>query len=345
MARRELWNAAAAAARARGADRTAMAAALCEVGAALADAGPTHGSPALLGLADALVPAALDLVAQRRWSAPGGGSAQRRALLAAPALVAHCGPDGRRSPAVLSDLLSAAGRLQRWGDAPAWLERLVAAATTAGAVAAADSAPDLLRRLGVVAAWRSGAVRLRRAALASARRVPADAACAALSLPELGAERLARVLEEHAADPWWWPDGGRGRGAGVGPGRPVVARLGGFRGFGGPWARPPRVLGPLDREGAAWDVATDHPDHPGDPGRLERWRVLADVHGVAVHRWSPGLDLPVRSGGTGAGTAPPGALPWDDEVTGRASAGRTAVLSRAHSHLLDVVLLDARGPL
>lgn len=241
---------------------------------------------------------------------------------------------------MLADLLRAAGRLQRWGDAPAWLERLIAAATTAGAAAAADSSPDLLRRLGVVAAWRSGAVRLRRAALTSAGRVPADAACAALSLPELGAEHLALLLERHAADPWWWPDGDGVRGAGVGPGRPVVARLGGFRGFGGPWARPPRVLGALGGDGTAWDVATAHPDHPGAE---ERWRVLADVHGVAVHRWSPGPDLLVRSGGTGAGTAPPEAPPWDDEVTGRASAGRTAVLSRAHSHLLDVVLLDARG--
>ena len=71
------------------------------------------------------------------------------------------------------------------------------------------------------------------------------------------------ALERHARDPWWWP------GVAAAPG--VLRRIGGFRGFGGPWLGAPRVV-PGGPTGCS--VAADG----------ARWAIVADVHGAAVTR-------------------------------------------------------------
>jgi hypothetical protein len=94
-----------------------------------------------------------------------------------------------------------------------------------------------LLEAGQVAAWRAGLAHYREGALEVGARLDPVVACAALGLPD-GAP-VAQVLQRLRADPWLSPEAAmsatRARALGV------VARVGDFRGFGGPFLRPPRV--------------------------------------------------------------------------------------------------------
>ncbi len=248
-----------------------------------------------------------------------GGSSPERIVLRG--VVGQLGPWLRSDPTGCLTQVSHAARVlaRRPGALDAWVRRLVAAA------ARTDDAAQL-RELGVVAAWRSGLVRLRDATLRAARGLPAEALAAVLGLP--GAAEDA--LRANATDPWAWP-GHEPR-----PGElRVVARSGGFTGFGGPWPVPPVMIG---GDGVRWRVRA------GTDERLLLW----DVHGDAVLP-TAAADLELCSdpaavlGAPGmlrlAGLSTP--APWQDEVTGAVVVSRTAVLSRAGSHHHD--LLRAGG--
>ncbi|MBO3084470.1 hypothetical protein [Cellulomonas fengjieae] len=166
----------------------------------------------------------------------------------------------------------------------------------------------------LVAAWRAGAARFRTAALREAASLPRSVAAAVLGLPA-GADP-AETLARHTQDPWWWP------GFRLEPG--VVRRVGGFRGFGGPWVTTPRVV-PGGPTGCA--VSADG----------ARWAIVADVHGAAVVRLGDEQTPPAPA--TATDRLP---VPWTDRVTGVAGAGGSVLLvSRRHSYWVDAVRVAA----
>ncbi|MGW6229239.1 hypothetical protein ACWFQT_19225, partial [Cellulosimicrobium cellulans] len=206
-----------------------------------------------------------------------------------------------------------------------------------------------------VAAWRSGLVRYRDAALAAARSLPAQVARATLSLPVTGADAqtgpadLRAVLDRHAADPWWWPaspqsdePGGtrwvRLPGA-PGPAR-VLGRFGGFRGFGGPWRSPALVVGADARHpGVRWVLlSTGDGPRSGDAAatgdETVEWTLVADVHGAFVAR-APG------AGDHATGTV---TLPGPDAVDqGLHGSDHGPAGMRATAPAPDDVLSDVSG--
>lgn len=263
---------------------------------------------------DTVVAALVDQVCVLAVRGVGRVSAERLALRD---VVGRLGPWLRADPAgCVAQTAHAAGVLaHRPGALDGWLRRLPAAA------ARSDDA-EQLRQLGVVAAWRSGIVRLRDAALRAAQGLPADALAAVLEVRD---DPVA-VLRANTADPWTWP----GREPRPGELR-IIARSGGFTGFGGPWSVPPVVL---DGDGLRWRIRA------GPAERLLLW----DVHGDAVLP-TGAAELDGRSRAVAAHMAH-GVLrlsglraraPWHDDVTGAAAVGRTAVLSRAGSHHLDLL--------
>ncbi|MGC4122280.1 MAG: hypothetical protein QM765_48395 [Myxococcales bacterium] len=89
---------------------------------------------------------------------------------------------------------------------------------------------------GQVLAWRCGLAHYRDSALHAWRTLPDSLAREALGLPR-GSSEAKAVLESALGDPWQRP------GAAVLPPRlKVVGKVGGFRGFGGPFLTPPRLF-------------------------------------------------------------------------------------------------------
>ncbi len=96
------------------------------------------------------------------------------------------------------------------------------------AALAAHATGDTWRALGQIAAWRAGMAHYRDGALAAADTLPASAALAALGAD--GGDWPA-VRAALAANRWW--SGGDGA---------AERRVGGFAGFGGPFAEPPEIV-------------------------------------------------------------------------------------------------------
>ena len=290
VAQREVLNARVAAARSAGAPVDALRAALVEMAPAadhLARSmpGPEAFAPAVLPLVDAVA----RLVGRRAWHE---ASAERWALLGVVPFLPRA---VSRSPeATLEVVVQGAARTVLGTDLGAWGRRLAAADEHL-----ADD--DAFRHAAAVAAWRSGFVRVRQAALAAAAELPDDALPALLDLPAssddgAGAERSTsprEVLARNAAEPFWWPGA---------PTSGRVARVGGFRGSSGPWVGVPVVLGRQDVPTPTWRVWAD--DQP--------WVVLADAHGTAVLR-----DHAARTAGS-AGTTGVTAAAGTAGVTGTA---------------------------
>lgn len=278
---------------------------LAETARATRDGAGAH-SEGVAGAVGAVVEAAVDLAVRRRWGArtPAEWALTDVVPCVAPWVVAR--------PGVVRELASAATPVVRQGEAQAWSRRVAAAAA-----AAPDASAAQVRALVVTAAWRSGLARYRDAALTAAAGLPAPLAATVL---DLDAGSVADALAGQAGDRWAWP-GTRWPEAGV------LRRVGGFRGLGGPWLEPPRVLGPAPD---GWLVAADD----------TVWVLVADVHGSAT----------VRTTRAGGATGLPAAtrwrgrlpVPWHDEVTGIARGTDGAALlavSRRHSYLVDLVRL------
>jgi len=127
---------------------------------------------------------------------------------------------------------------------------------------------DRFLRAGQVAAWACGMAHFRSSVLTAAAKLPLG-----LLLPIFGldGEAAAVRLLEDLADPWYVPS------------RPheqtrelrLVARTGGFIGFGGPFANPPEVARFGDRL-----YAFDH---------QHAWWIFADAFGVVLRRFGNSL--------------------------------------------------------
>lgn len=214
-------------------------------------------------------PAAVDAVGWALWN----GSLE---LLAG----GHLGPSARFPPLsrVFTELLPAAPHLL--GSAPAALLTTLLNGTLTLAVRSPDvasrwldalpralAAPDVdaLRDAGLVLAWLSGLASARSRALELLGALPA-----ALSATLLGVRADAALhgrIEALRSSPWTRPN----LPLAATPRLAFIGSVGGFRGFGGPFLRPPRVA--LGEDGSL--LATD--------GR-EVVALFADAFGVELTR-------------------------------------------------------------
>lgn len=157
----------------------------------------------------------LQLAAQSRLPAVAACDAQGRLLDALPDLA----PTLNARPDLLAAFSNAAGNLGGSGLAFA----------TALPELAASCPPERLLEAGAVLAWRLGEPRLRQRALAIAASLPPASAATALALPEA---QLAGALAQLNANAWRRP----------GHAAAILAQIGDFTGFGGPFAMPPLLL-------------------------------------------------------------------------------------------------------
>lgn len=173
------------------------------------------GSRVLTALFDPVV----ELVGQRRL----GGGSHDELMTSLPNLARVLVDDPRL---VFGSLANGMVHLHRY-HAPTdeWLNRVRAASAVGDATT--------MLRVGQVAAWTLGLSHFREGALGVASTLSDDALCCALGTTlEAPASETLRLLQQ---DRWWRP--GRSM-----PSAPAVAqRVGGFRGFGGPFLAPPRV--------------------------------------------------------------------------------------------------------
>lgn len=177
---------------------------------------------------------------------------------ALPALARPLGRAPRRVAASISNALRNLG--QTPGARPGeWLHGLQACAGI-------TEDPDLILRAGEVLAWRAGMSHYRAGALEAASDLPAVLAARALGLSE-GAD-VAGCLKHLHVDPWFDPAQPP-----AATGLRRVARIGGFRGFGGVFLAPPLVCA-VDGELRARDG--------GPEGGV--WRIAADTFGATFHR-------------------------------------------------------------
>ena len=142
------------------------------------------------------------------------------------------------------DLAATVDRVSGWGGDPGLYTRFLAAGLSASA-----DATDA-RRIGVIAGWRAGVLALRSEALSSAAAAQPAAVAAALGIAET---QVAEFLAAQAVDRFGMPSSSG-----------VVARIGGFRGFGGPWIAPPaspRFVGDgvieVDCGAEVWQIVAD----------------------------------------------------------------------------------------
>ncbi|WP_419660058.1 uncharacterized protein Dvar_04040 [Desulfosarcina variabilis str. Montpellier] len=205
---------------------------------------------------------------------------------------------------ILADDPEAAGR---------WLEAMQTAlplCTTA----------DQLLNAGRLCAWKAGLAYLRRRALSALEALPPAVIRNVLRVAS--SEELVKALASH---PWQLPGQQKAVGA------PVLRyRAGGFRGFGGPFFRPPTVAR-VDEH----FVATDG---------LSCCVVFADAFGVSVRRQAAVQPLDIsrqaacdhramRREISDSGLLLPGFM---DDIHSVAAGNHTLMLTRASSHFLYV---------
>ncbi len=226
-------------------------------------------------------------------------------------------------PGVVARLTNALSNMEATpGGRPGeWIDRL-------DRVIAAGAPIDEVWRAGQVAAWRCGAAGYRPGALAVASTLSPAVLRAALGATPTDLPRLL-------ADPWFDPSADPGS-ASVGTtdtsAVPASVRVGGFRGFGGPFVAPP-VLSVEDDIVVADDGA-------------ERWFVLADAFGTALVRagprpgtamaTAPGTGTAAASGPAGLGP-PPAALAGMAEITSWVARPGALVATSALSHVVTFV--------
>jgi hypothetical protein len=147
---------------------------------------------------------------------------------------------------------------------------------------------------GKVIAWRAGLVQYRSAALRLARSMPWKFAARCFDSPDdLTQADWYKRLDRCEADRWFSPVAGNAEAAGRS--LRIVCTTGGFRGFGGPFLRPPTV----SAEGDKLFVADGN----------ETWQLLADVFGTLWYRVPT---APARSRVSGVVSIDPrGKVDWE----------------------------------
>ncbi|WP_241796348.1 potassium transporter Kef [Microbacterium sp. C5A9] len=140
----------------------------------------------------------------------------------------------------LDTALAARSVSQAHGDA-----ELFTRALAAGVAADAASRDDRDRALDLVAiaGWRAGALGLRADALTRLAALPtAETRVAAAAVLGIGVDQLDVFIRRQGTDRFWWPGRADQRG--------YVLAVGGFRGIGGAWIRPPERVERLADPGA-----------------------------------------------------------------------------------------------
>lgn len=288
---------------ARGLDPTEFLTHLREVVGPIVDAVGGDPEP----VCDALVELSLALAQRGRLGTSGAVTdGLRRLLPAIPALVAA---EPRRLPVAVVNALHHLD-VSPTGDPAAWIDTMLELSQHTGSV------PEFLDA-GAVAAWRRGLAQLRDAALATAARLPEPLVRAALRTQStVDVTRLA-------ADPWLDPSFTERTGTVL----LLARRVGGFRGFGGTFRRPPVVSTSDDR----W-YASDGED---------AWRVHADrfgVHLARVAEMPPDLGdvgpLVLKAGGIVSDTTTGAALELPElaDATSWASVGGTLAATTPWTH-------------
>ncbi len=241
-------------------------AAVAPVAEAVADAAPARVEAAV----DALYEVSLELCAKgligERSRVPGFGDAWAALLGAVAGLLAAAPRVVAPSLTnALYNLMVAPGvRWRAWTDDLRGLAPLCADA-------------EALLGAGQVLAWRAGLAHFREGALDVSARLPTPVARAALGVAPGGAPPVDELVERLRRDPWLHP-GRAAEAAEGGRALRLVAAVGGFRGFGGPFIRPPAVAVAEGRF-----LVSD-----GD----EVWVLAADVFGATLRR-TPGAAPPV----------------------------------------------------
>jgi hypothetical protein len=142
---------------------------------------------------------------------------------------------------------------------------------TAAMLRAGPRCADLaaFRDAGLVAAWRAGLAQYRGQALSQARRLDPEVALIVLGLDGIAPGLVPGLLDGVAVDPWRPLEELR-EGPWGEPRLALVGRSGAFRGFGGLFPAPPRVLA---RQGVLYALADG-----------ECWRLFADCYGAVFQR-------------------------------------------------------------
>lgn len=184
---------------------------------------------------------------------------------------------------------------------------------------------------GKVVAWRSGLAHYREGALAACLNLEAGLARAALGLPDAGAVPMPTIIARLRQDPWLAPAA-----AGLPPNQEkrlrVVAVVGAFRGFGGVFVEPPRVL----LNNGEW-LAYD---------REHCWKVTVDLFGATFHRAGnkpPASDRPSQFGRQLGGqvmkAAQAGSFAYLADASSSAATDTTMAVTLPRSHSIYFVAL------
>jgi hypothetical protein len=239
-----------------------------------------------------------------------------------PAIAVHLADDTR---AVALALTNAALQLAAEPGArgEAWLAAMAALAPIA-------ETPQELLDAGKVLAWRAGLAHYRASAIAVWRALRPGLQAWTLGLGEANPDTLAGVATA-LNQRWWAPGDGRAV-----PVVAIVARVGGFRGLGGPFAVPPTVTATADaiQVRAGDDSFSLHADRFG--ATLKRTRGEAPA--------APGApdgprELALDAGGvvTDLTLGQPTALPRLARATSQAATADTLAVTVPHSYRVFLV--------
>jgi len=240
----------------------------------------------------------------------------RRAL---PALADRLAVAPRRLAAALSNAayhLSLEPRVR----GTLWLDSLLALAAQCPGV-------DSLLELGQVLAWRCGLAHLRTSALGVWQSLPAELQFAAVGVPRWQGRMTPEELADRLRYPWPNLENPAAE-----PHLAIMARVGGFRGFGGKFVTRPAVR---TADGCLYA-------HDGECC----WTIHADCFGATLQRFGPDPP-PERSAPTDAATlSRRGEMVWNGrrgnfpllrEWTSRAVAGPTLAVAVARSYWIHIV--------
>jgi hypothetical protein len=161
---------------------------------------------------------------------------------------------------------------------------------------------------GKILAWRTGLVQYRADAFSIARRLPWKLAATCFGANNATEADWTKQLDRTEADRWLAPNGA------LTEARPRIVRTtGGFRGFGGPCLRPPKVTAAEDELYVSDGVAA--------------WKLLADACGTLWHRVKK---IPSKaSANAGVAVDPRGRVAWYGEDS------KFDELAESRSHAFD----------